>query len=54
MKRFEEAMASELIKVYVEAYGEDAWTSQSDEEKAQTLHELLGSFLTVAKRHSAR
>ncbi|MBP3773204.1 MAG: hypothetical protein J6I53_11030 [Treponema sp.] len=52
MKRFEETMASELIKVYVDAYGIEAWTSQSDEEKAQTLHELLGSFLAVAKRHS--
>ncbi len=51
-KSFEETLKNELIKVYIDAYGTEAWTSQSAQEKSQTLHEILGSFLTVAKRHS--
>lgn len=49
MKEFEKVMANALIEVYVKAYGADAWNGKSEEEKAETLHELLGSFLTVAK-----
>lgn len=49
MREFEKAMANALIGVYMEAYGENAWNSKSEEEKQETLHELLGSFLTVAK-----
>lgn len=49
---FEKALAQELIKAYIEAYGHDAWNKQTEEEKSATLHELLGSFLTVAKRNS--
>lgn len=48
---FEQVLAQELIKAYVNEYGADAWNGKSDEEKSATLHELLGSFLTVAKRH---
>ena len=47
---FEQILAQELIKAYVSEYGADAWNSNSEEEKSATLHELLGSFLTVAKR----
>lgn len=51
---FEQVMTQELIKAYVEAYGADAWNGQTEEQKQETLHELLGSFLTVAKRREAR
>ena len=47
---FEQVLAQELIKAFVSEYGADAWNSKSEEEKSATLHELLGSFLTVAKR----
>lgn len=50
MKEFEKAMKNALIGAYIEAYGDNAWNSKSEEEKQETLHELLGSFLTVAKR----
>ena len=49
---FEKALAQELVKAYVEAYGQEAWNRQTEEEKSKTLHELLGSFLTVAKRNA--
>jgi len=49
MKEYEKVMANALIEVYVKAYGAESWDSKSEEEKTETLHELLGSFLTVAK-----
>lgn len=49
MKNFEKAMANALIQAYVNAYGEEAWESKTEEEKTETLHNLLGSFLTVVK-----
>lgn len=49
---FERTLKEALIKVYVEEYGLDAWTVKTEEQKAETLHELLGSFLTVAKREA--
>lgn len=48
---FEQILAQELIKAYVSEYGADAWNNKTEEEKSATLHELLGSFLTLAKRH---
>lgn len=50
MKNFEETMRTALIDAYISEYGEHAWLSKSEEEKFQALHELLCSFLTVAKR----
>jgi len=47
---FEKVLKNELIKAYVEAYGAQAWESKTDAEKSETLHELLGSFLAVARR----
>lgn len=52
MKNFEGIMKEMLINTYIEAYGADAWNNQTEEEKSNTLHELLGSFLTVAKRNA--
>lgn len=49
---FEATLKEALINVYVEAYGLDAWTGKTEEQKTETLHELLGSFLTVAKRNA--
>lgn len=49
---FEQVLKEELIKAYTEAYGQEAWISKSDEEKQSTLHELLGSFLTVARNRA--
>ena len=50
MMNFTETLKEELIKIYVEEYGQTAWTNKSEAEKSQTLNELFGSFLTVAKR----
>ena len=47
---FEETLRIELIKAYINEYGETAWTSKTEEEKGKTLHELLGSLLAVAAR----
>lgn len=49
--KFEEVIRTELIKAYVEAYGMEAWETKTAEEQQETLHELLGSFLTVARRN---
>ena len=49
MKNFEKGMANALIQAYVNAYGEEAWESKTEEEKTEILHNLLGSFLTVVK-----
>lgn len=49
---FENTMKEALIKTYIEEYGEEAWTSQTAEEKSETLHLLLHSFLTVVKRNA--
>lgn len=51
-ERFEETLKNTLIKAYTDEYGTDAWTSQNDQEKSQTLHELLDSLLTAAKSRS--
>lgn len=50
----EEMMRTILVNTYIEAYGAEAWESKTAEEKSETLHELLGSFLTVAKRRAQR
>lgn len=50
--RFAETMRVELIKAYIAEYGFESWQGKSEEEKSATLHELLGSFLTVAKRRA--
>lgn len=50
MRTFEETLRVELIKAYIETYGADAWNNKTETEKSETLHKLLGSFLTVAKR----
>ena len=47
---FEETLKQELIKAYISEYGREAWESQTADERQTTLHELLGSFLTVARR----
>ena len=48
--KFEEAIKEQLISTYIEAFGADTWNSKTEEQKSQTLHELLASFLTVARR----
>ena len=48
--KFEETLRTELIKAYISEYGETAWASKTEQEKSETLHELLGSFLAVAAR----
>ena len=48
--RFEETLRNELIKAYVETFGLDSWNNKNEIEKSETLHELLGSFLAVAKQ----
>lgn len=47
---FETTLKNELVKAYTEAYGRQAWENKTEEEKQQTLGELLRSFLTVSKR----
>lgn len=54
MSEFTRVFERELIKAYVEEYGQEAWDRQSDEEQGQTLHELLYSFLTVTKKRAER
>lgn len=49
MEKFESTLKEMLISTYIEAYGTEAWTSKTADEKANLLHELLGSFLTVAR-----
>ena len=41
MEALQQVMKDELVKVYIEAYGKQAWDRQSEEEKAHTLHDLL-------------
>ena len=50
----EKVLKQEFIRAYVEEYGAAAWEAKTEEEKSQTLHELLGSFLTVARRSGER
>lgn len=50
---FEETLKRALIDTYCSEYGEDTWNRKTDTEKAETLHELLCSFLTVAKKTRA-
>lgn len=47
---FKETLRTELIKAYIENYGADRWNNMTEEERTETLGQLLGSFLTVAKR----
>ena len=47
---FEQVMKQALIEAYISEYGAEAWNNQTEAEKSETLHKLLGSFLTVAKR----
>jgi hypothetical protein len=49
MKEFMRVFEKQMIKAYVDEYGKDAWESKSDEEQSELLHELITSFLTVAK-----
>lgn len=51
-KMFENTLKESLIRTYVETFGQDAWTEKTEEQKTETLHELLGSFLTVAKKRA--
>lgn len=51
---FEEVLKQEMIKAYVAKYGVDSWVNKTEEEKSDTLHKLLGSFLTVAKRKATK
>ena len=51
-ERFEETLKNTLIKAYTDEYGMDAWTSQNEQEKSQTLHELLDSLLAAARSRS--
>ena len=51
---FEKVFVNELVKAYIEAYGVDSWNAKTEEEKSETIHELLGSFLTVAKKRAGR
>lgn len=50
---FENTLKAELIKAYTDTYGADAWNRMTEQERSNTLHELLGSFLTVVKNRIA-
>lgn len=50
---FENTLKTELIKAYTDTYGADAWNRMTEQERSNTLHELLGSFLTVVKNRIA-
>ena len=48
MTEFERTLRDALVDVFVETYGRAAWDSKSDDEKSETLHQLLHGFLKVA------
>ena len=49
---FIETMEKALLSVYIETFGREAWDKQTEEERRETMHNLLGSFLTTAKEAS--
>lgn len=46
---FESTLKIALISAYIDTYGPEARNRQTDAEKAETLHNLFISFLTVTK-----